>query len=385
MRILMLNNEFPPLGGGTGVVNRHILEHWAAIKDVEVDLITSVPLGGPLDVESPTSSLRIHRVPVNNHNLHHSRNRELLLYAWRGWRHARRLLECVPYNACLAWAGVPAGGIAMWLHWEFKLPYIVSLQGADVPGFDRRYRWLYPALTPFIRLVWRSASAVVACSQHIRELAGQTDPSVSAEVIPNAVNPALFYPRVDPRPANAPVRLICTGRLVERKGQQYLIPAMAELKRQGLPIELLLVGVGDNEARLRSQVRELALQETVHFAGYVNWLEMPELYRSSDVFVLPSHNEGMSIALLEAMASGLPVVVTDTGTARQIVRENGLIVPWGDVDQLAQALGALVNSADLRARMARASQELARQYRWHPVAERYLELCRQVGHHGGEP
>ena len=82
MRILMLNNEFPPLGGGTGTVNHALLQRFARVPGLEIDLITSA-LGKREEEEQFAERIRIFKVPVNNHNLHHSTNRELLTYAAR--------------------------------------------------------------------------------------------------------------------------------------------------------------------------------------------------------------------------------------------------------------------------------------------------------------
>jgi len=378
MRILMLNNEFPPLGGGTGVVNQRILEEWAHREDVEVDLVTSSRTRDQYEYEELTASIRVHKVPVDNKNIHHSSNRELLTYTWRAWRHARRLAKRAGYDVCLAWAGVPAGGVAMWLKWEFALPYVVALQGPDVPGFEQRYRWVYSALTPFIRLVWRQASGLTACSEQHRDLAQETEPDLPIEAIPNGVDMSLFYPDSTIHRENEAVRLICCGRLIKRKGQQYLIPAVAELKKRGLAVELLIVGTGDNEPALRRQVEESGLEDIVRFTGFVEWDNVPQLYQTSDIFVLPSYNEGMSIALLEAMATGLPVVVTDTGGTRELVNGNGIVVPWADVGQLAQALSHLVASPHLREHMSRLGRQIVLPYGWEKVARRYLDTCRRI-------
>ncbi len=379
LRLLMLDNEYPPLGGGTGVVNQRILENWARRDDVQVDLVTSSRTRDEYEYEEVRSHIRLHKVPVDNHNIHHSSNRELLRYAWRGWRQARRLAKRSRYDVCLAWAGVPAGGVAMWLKWEFGLPYVVSLQGPDVPGFEQRYRWVYLALTPFIRLVWRQADRLTACSEQHRELAQRTDRSVSIEVIPNGVDTALFCPDTAAGRGEGRIRLICCGRLIKRKGQQYLIPALARLKQQGVAVELLLVGTGDNGPALRRHVQNLELEDAVQFTGFVPWESMPRLYQTSDIFVLPSCNEGMSIALLEAMATGLPVVVTDTGGTRELVNDNGFVIPWADPIALADAIGRLAASADLRRRMGVVSREIACRFNWQKTAERYLEVCGEVG------
>jgi len=374
----MLDNEYPPLGGGTGVVNQRILEHLSQREDVDADLVTSSRTRRQYEYRELSSGVRIHSVPVDNRNIHHSSNRELSTYAWRGWRYARRLAGDTPYDVCLAWAGVPAGGVALALKRELGLPYIVSLQGPDVPGFENRYRWVYAVLTPFIRLVWRRAGLLTACSAKHRELAHVTEPRLAIQVIPNGVDTDMFRPDPAGSSRTDPVRVICCGRLIERKGQQHLIPAIAELRRQGFGVELVLVGTGDNESRLRHQVRQLALEDAVHFSGLVPWETMPQLYRECDIFALPSHNEGMSIALLEAMATGMPVVVTRTGGVRELVDGNGLVVPWGSVPALTAALKGLVSSQVDRHRFGRRSRELASQFTWDKMADSYLRLCRMA-------
>jgi glycosyltransferase involved in cell wall biosynthesis len=107
---------------------------------------------------------------------------------------------------------------------------------------------------------------------------------------------------------------------------------------------------------------------------------MPAVYRQADIFVLPSQNEGMSIALLEAMASGLPVVVTDTGGTAELVREgvNGHVVSWADVPTLAGVLARLVHDREIRLRMGRESRRIAKRFSWSAVTREYVELCQRI-------
>jgi glycosyltransferase involved in cell wall biosynthesis len=380
----MLDNEYPPLGGGTGVVNQHVLEGWVDADALEVDLVTSSRTRDRYELEELTTAIKIHKVPVNNKNIHHSSNRELLTYAVRGWRLARKLVQQSGYDCCLAWAGVPAGGVALWLRWEFGLRYTVSLQGPDVPGFERRYRWVYLLLTPFIRRVWQQAARLTACSEQHRELAQRTEPNLPIQVIANGVDTSLFKPGAGVHADKGTVKLISAGRLIERKGQQHLISAISLLRERGVDVQLLLVGTGDREAALGQQVRDLGLEDQVELAGFVEWTQMPDLYRGSDVFVLPSYNEGMSIALLEAMATGLPVIVTNTGGALELVEENGLLVPWNDVAKLAEAIAEVASSPERRRAMGVRSREIAERFGWDAVSRQYLELCREIGSKGAE-
>jgi glycosyltransferase involved in cell wall biosynthesis len=381
MRILMLDNEFPPLGGGTGVVNEHLLREFAKEDALWVDLVTSSRT--PRDYETVSFSERItlYKVPVDNRNIHHSTNPELLRYAWRGLRLSRKLCRQHAYDLSFAFAGVPAGGISYAL-WKLNgLPYIVSLQGPDVPGFEARYNTIYPFLKPILQVIWRRAYTVLAISQQHRALALQTCPELPIPVIFNGIDTQVFFPAT-PRPADDPCNILCVGRLIERKGQQHLLQAFARLRAQQTQPGCLLtfVGTGDSESTLRKLAEDLGVAAFVRFLGFVPRERMPEIYRSAHIFVLPSQSEGMSIALLEAMASGLPVIVTDTGGTDELVSDgvNGLIVRWADVAALEQAIVRLQQNRALAWQLGDVSRSRAGQLSWENIAKEYLALFNEL-------
>lgn len=379
IRILMFDNEFPPLGGGTGVVNFHLLQEMAQRPEVIVDLVTSSRSRTTYETERFAERITIHKVPVDNRNIHHATNRELLRYGRRGLRLARRLVKQHRYDLSFAFAGVPAGAISYLLRLTHGLPYVLSLQGPDVPWFEARYNYLYPVLTPLIKQIWRRAGAVTAISAEQEQLAHRTMPDLNLVTIPNGVDTTLFAPApVEPRRA---FTIVCVARLIERKGQQYLLEAFARLRAGcGQPLRLTFVGTGDAEPQLRQSADRLHVADAVTFTGFVSRERMPSVYREADVFVLPSQQEGMSIALLEAMASGLPVIVTDTGGTAELVTkgENGEIVPWADVPALTHALRGLLNAEGRRRQMGMESRRRAMQFGWPVLATRYLDLCARL-------
>lgn len=376
--MLMFDNEFPPLGGGTGVVNFHLLEELAKRQDVTVDLVTSSRSRTRYETEPFADRITIYKVPVDNQNIHHASNRELIRYSWRGLCLARRLATQYRYDLSFAFAGVPAGAMSAVLRETHGLPYLLSLQGPDVPWFEARYNYLYPVLTPVIKRIWRRAGIVTAISAEQVALAHRTMPDLELVTIPNGVDTTLFAPTHD-RPSR-PFTIICVARLIERKGQHHLLQAFAQLRVAcAEPVRLIFVGTGDAEPQLRALASRLQLEETVHFKGFVPREHMPLVYRDADVFVLPSQQEGMSIALLEAMASGLPVIVTETGGTAELVTQdqNGEIVPWADVPGLTRALRRMMNVSD-RQRMGQESRRRAVPFGWTALATRYLELCARV-------
>src|SRR5688572_27582872 len=224
MRLLMLNNEFPPLGGGTGTVNRVMLEHFARVAGLEIDLITSA-LGKNFEEEPFSDRIKLYKVPVRNKNIHHSSNRELIEYSLRGLRHALKLHRKQPYDLCFAWSAVPAGAIALALRRLVGLRYIVRVCGPDIPGFERRYQSIQRFLLPLIRRIWYGAERVVAKSEREIEMIHAVDPYLSCLLIPNGVDIVAFKPN-QTVPEAGPLRILCVGRLIERKGQHHLIEAV---------------------------------------------------------------------------------------------------------------------------------------------------------------
>lgn len=382
MRVLMLDNEFPPLGGGTGVINLHLLQEWAKRPDVWVDLVTSSRTKKAEEREQFAERIWIYKVPVDNQNIHHSSNRELIRYFLRGYRLSRRLARYAAYDVGFAYSAVPAGAIGLGLRAQMGLPYLVFLQGPDIPGYEARYRNLYPFLKPMLQLIWRRAACVTASSEFHRDLAYKTRSASEIVVVPNGVDADLFTPR--DRPQQGPVNLVCVGRLIERKGQHHLLKAAALLKERSCRNwRVTLVGTGDAEPALREQAAALGISAEVTFMGVVGRAEMPMVYQGADVFVLPSENEGMSVALLEAMACGLPAVVTMTGGTKELIDGNGLIVPWADSAALADTLQRLITDGLLRRSMGQRSREIACRYAWPAYADHCLSLCRSAAKSGG--
>ncbi len=362
------------------MVNKHLLEELAIYPNVWVDLVTSSRTRRSYEKEQFAERITIYKVPVDNKNIHHSANIELLRYTLRGFFFCRKLLRQHHYDVSFAYAGVPAGGISFALKMLYRLPYLVSLQGPDVPYFESRYNYLYPVLTPFIKWIWKHAGVVTAISNMHQRLARSTMPGLEVPIIVNGVDTRIFFPPPNSS-ARREINIICVGRLIMRKGQHHLLRSFAQLRLSThCPLRLTLAGTGDADAMLRSLADQLGLRDTVTFAGYVSRDDVPAIYRTADIFVLPSEFEGMSIALLEAMASGLPVVVTPTGGTEELVEEgkNGFIVPWAEVDTLAAVLHRLATDSELRERMGQHSRETALRFSWPTITREYLALCERI-------
>jgi glycosyltransferase involved in cell wall biosynthesis len=252
---------------------------------------------------------------------------------------------------------------------------MVWVSGPDIPGFEQRYRFVYPLIVPVLRAVWRNATPLVAkCADEIKMIQ-QVNRSILPIYVPNGVDLTHFQPGT-PIPDDGPLHIICVARLIKRKGQHHLIQAVKQLVAQGIDIEVSLVGTGDALEEYQVLARTLGVADQVHFVGYVPREEIGTHFQAAHVFVLPSFAEGMAIAALEGMACGLPVVMTRTGGAEEIVEEgvNGFTFDWADVDSLVAHLRCLADNRMKARRMGEVSRIKAMNFSWDSIAERYLEL-----------
>ncbi len=364
MRVLMLNYEFPPLGGGAAQANRNILRAMAGQAGLEIDLITSCVGEGRQEKIAPGQT--IHFVDIGKHGgLHYQTNRDLLIYTLRAYRCARALTKQHRYDLCHAFFGIPCGVMA----WRLGLPYIVSLRGSDVPYYNARFRMLDTIL--FKRLsahVWSRASSVVANSEGLRDLALKSAPGQIIDVIPNGVDTTTFRPG-EPLDPNGGLRTLTVARLIQRKGIEHLIDAMAQLGDDRAT--LTIVGEGNQREALAARAADLG--DRVRFLGAVPHEQLPSVYRTHDVFVLPSLNEGMSNTVLEAMASGLPILMTRTGGARELIEPgvNGDFIEPDGAD-IARALNAYLQRPALIRSHGAHSRAKAEARGWDDVAAAYL-------------
>lgn len=370
MKILLVNSEYPPIGGGAGNASAHLAQALASLGD-EVTVLTV--RFGALPIEEQQGSVRVVRVPGLRRRADRSGAVEQASFMLAGAVGARRLLRRWRPDVTLAFFGVPGGVVALHLRLALGIPYVVSLRGGDVPGFRPYDFALYHRLmAPAIRRVWHNAQAVVANSQGLRQLASAFDSRVPIDIVPNGVDLARFaVPKRDWDPA----RMLFVGRVVYQKGLDLLLEALAGL--QQIPWELVVAGDGSQREPLCSRARELEVQERVCFAGWLRGDEMLQAYRQANLFVFPSRHEGMPNAVLEAMAAGLPVIASRIAGNEELVvsGETGTLVPAEDPGSLREALAALLPDSRRRAAMGAAGRKrVEERYTWDWVAAAYQGL-----------
>ncbi|MFC1885083.1 glycosyltransferase family 4 protein, partial [Thermodesulfobacteriota bacterium] len=201
------------------------------------------------------------------------------------------------------------------------------------------------------------------------------------KTIPNGVDTVLYSP-VDRDTKKERCRALFVGRLTYQKGLDVLIDALKSMAVNVRP-QLTIAGDGNDRLKLERRVREFGLEDDVHFTGWYDRSKIPDLYKNADIFLLPSRHEGMSNALLEAMASGLPVIATQIAGNEELVSHNetGLLVKVEDVPALSEAMKRLVSDSALRKKMGAAGREMIiTRYSWKRVAKEYLALIERSLH-----
>lgn len=201
------------------------------------------------------------------------------------------------------------------------------------------------------RAVIRTADRVVCVSEHTAEYVRSIAPDAVTVVIPNDVD-ARFHPSPSAgRPSSVAPTVLFVGRLVRRNGWEVLLDAWGRSELEGRA-ELHIVGSGPDERAVRAAAEEL---RGVRLVGHVPDGELVDRYRDADVVVVPTvAGEGFGLVAAEALACGTPVIASAQGGLTEVVRhgEDGLLVPPGDAQALASAMGRLLGDATLRARLA---------------------------------
>lgn len=229
-----------------------------------------------------------------------------------------------------------------------------------------------------LRAELRAAAAYVALTEEMREqMAGIGLDPARIVVLPNGVETARFA--LAAAEERDPLALLAAGRLTPRKGLDDLIDAVALLVAEGRPVTLRIVGDGTERERLRARAESRGLSAAVSFPGWRDDLR-PE-FAHGGVFVLPSLGEGMSNVLLEAMASGCPVVASDIAANREVVRHgaSGLLAPVRDPAALAGALRRIIDDRGLaRALGEGARARVEERFSLPAVARGYRELFERL-------
>jgi glycosyltransferase involved in cell wall biosynthesis len=374
VRILTLSYEFPPIGGGGAGVVRGLAAELVRQGHV-VDVVT---MGfRDLPAEETVDGIRVRRVDCARKSESKCTAREAFRYVVRARPVVRALMREHRYDFVHVHFIFPDGVVA-WLEVAPRgVPFIITAHGSDVPGYNPKlfFKLVHPFLTLLWRRVTRSSSEIVSPSRTLAALIESMRPGAPVRVIANGIDAGRF------RPAAKRDEILVATRLVERKGVQYLLEALAGSR---IAWPLTVIGSGEYQAEL-TRLND-SLGRPARMAG---WLgndspEFKSLLERAAIYVLPSDFENFPVGLLEGMAAGCAIVTTSGHGCEEVVGDAAALVTPGSVDrarcvsELRETLARLTtNRAACAALGAAARKRLEDNFAWEAVARAYVESYRR--------
>jgi glycogen(starch) synthase len=287
-------------------------------------------------------------------------------------RHVRRWRADVVH---VIGAGPPSVYLAA-LHARLRASLVFTAQGELTFDADAAFERSATLLAGLRRML-RTADVITACSAFVmHDLEKLEDIRAPSYVVPNGVEPRDFE-TVDPEQDFDPY-VLGVGRLVPQKGFDVLIDAFGA--EELAELNLVVAGDGFERDRLRARALERGIDSRVRFVGAVGRARIARLLRGARVFALPSRGEPFGIALLEAMAAGVPAVATAAGGIPEFAHDgiNALLVQPDDSKALAGAIGRITFDSELRARIVAGAHATAEAHAWELIAGQYEEVYRRA-------
>jgi glycosyltransferase involved in cell wall biosynthesis len=373
MNLLLVNYEYPPIGGGAGNAT-YFLANAFCRKGISTVVLTS----SFADARGHTkeNGVDVYRVPAFRRFVDRSGFIEKLAFAIIAGSRANQIVRTHGIERMMVFFTLPCGPVGYWVKRSQGIPYLVLLRGGDVPGWTDELDTIHRITKSIRRSILRNASAVIANDRGLARLSMDADP-YPVDVIPNGVDTDYFVPASHHAKPDV-FHILFVGRFAGQKNLFYLLDQYSKLT-SAFPGKTILdmVGDGPQMQALKQHATGSYLEESVKWHGWVSKDRLKELYGIANCFVNPSLYEGMPNTVLEAMASGLPVVTSDVPGNNTLIQdgENGYIFDLKEPDACFHALARLIQNPEVAAKMGdRGRQKALDNYSWDSVAERFINL-----------
>ncbi len=368
MNILMIDYEYPPVGGGGGVVHKQLAE--VLIKNHSITVITSG--FRELKKQETVNGVEIIRVPVLfRKNMNAASIVSMLSFYPSCLNIGNTLLKERKFDLVHSMFAIPSAPAGLHLAKKFRLPHFLSLLGGDVYDPSKK---LSPHNTPLLKQTVRKmihdSDRVIACSMDLKRRALEYyGNGENIDLINHGIEEPQFEKRnrSDFQFAEQDILLVSVGRLVARKGLSQLLKIIYEIKNPR--VKLLIIGDGPEKTSLERQADDLKIRDKVLFLGRIDDTKKFQILSLSDLYVSTSDHEGFGLVFLEAMATGLPVLCYDKGGQTDFLEDGktGFLVPFGDRSRFVDNLVQLCKNADIRKDMSL--------YNSRHVTEFYIDRC----------
>ena len=286
-----------------------------------------------------------------------------------------------PFDVIHAQYGYPTGLAALEASRRLGVPNLVSIQGGDGHWVGGCCTTHHDAMQAVLR---HAGELLIGSESFAREVHENHDvPMDRFTIIPGATDIDRFHPADPDRigELSDPPVFLYHGRVDARKGLIELIDAFAQVHQKVRDATMICSGIGPDVQAVRDHAHGLGLSEAIEFAGYSEYETAPSIYRRGNIFVSPTYSEGFSNTILEAMASGLPVISTETvGVVDCLTHDvNGYMVPIREVQPLADAMLTLVLDDTRRRRIARQGyRDVHEKWSWPVIGRRIIDRYDEV-------
>ena len=377
LKILIINYEFPPLGGGGGVATYDLALEW--VKQGQVDVLTSSFAG--LEPFEVMDGINVHRVKILFRKSRDAASfLSMLTYLPGAFIKGIRLIRENRYDVINTHFAVPSGPVGYLLGKIFRIPNILSLHGGDIYDPSKK---MSPHNSFFfsrvVRFILNRAGRVVAQSSNTKNNTEKYySPRKEIDIIPLA-----FHPPKQPRVTRKDLGvdddsfvLITIGRLIKRKALDVLIRAVAQVN--DTRAILYILGDGPEKEYLMRVRDEHGAGDQIHFLGFVSDEDKFDYISISDLFTLTSLHEGFGIVFMESMHFGLPIVSTNNGGQTDFLKheENALLINVGDVESCTRAIERFMTDKGLYDRCSQQNRKKIKDFYAETVANKYLALFR---------
>lgn len=343
-KILILNYEFPPLGGGGGIATYKLAKGFV-LQGYQVDYLTTGFKG--LKKFEIVDGINVYRVKVfGRKGLQTASMISMLSYPICALSLGIKLCRKNKYEFINTQFVIPTGPLGFLLSKLFRIKNIISLHGGDIHDPTKKSspdkHWI---LRKIITFLLNHADSVVAQSSNTKKNTVDIyKPKKNIQIIPLPYESIVLesISKKDLGLDENKKYIVGIGRLVKRKGFDFFIKTIAKLPENVCGI---IIGDGPEEKYLKDLVNDLEISSRVIFTGFVDQNKKFQYLQNSDIFFLSSIHEGFGIVLQEAMQVGLPIIATDNGGQVDLIKnnENGFLIKFGDVDEAVEKIKLIID------------------------------------------
>jgi glycosyltransferase involved in cell wall biosynthesis len=336
-QILILNYEFPPLGGGASPVSYEIAKGYVKLGH-KIDVVTMGFKGLPSkDVKD---GIRIFRVPCLRSKKEICHPWEQLSFLRNAKKFLRRHMKKNNYDVCHCHFIIPTGVIALWLKKKFGLEYIITSHGSDVLGYNnkRSFKYIYPLIKKPWKKIVENAKYTITPSKFLQGKILEITKKGNFIVIPNGIDKEKF------KPMKKEKKILVVARLFENKGVQDILDTLKSIDLHDWKVDI--VGEGPYRDFLEKKARENGIKDKVKFHGWIdnNSIKMKELYGKAKIFISASWFESFGLTVLEAIQASCYPLLSDIEGHKQFDLKESNYFKLGDSQELSIKIKDLIES-----------------------------------------